>query len=166
MTTRESGVVHREGFWGEGISIPVHSDTVWRLKTDFIRKLLAIEDISEYTTYKGISLCRCCGNVNGNKEFSYRGYYWPQGFLHYVSEHNVLPSETFSEFIDREYKNIRATPNLFIYVAEIQEIDEQIRILGDRKDSLLKSIRMLKGEPSEARGTGDEIDKPNRKRSV
>ena len=45
--------------------------------------------------YMGYSPCRLCDKRdNGNLEFSDGTYVWPQGLVHYVTEHGVrLPAE-------------------------------------------------------------------------
>jgi hypothetical protein len=45
--------------------------------------------------YRGVSGCRCCGQLNGSREYRYNGWAWPQGFRHYIEEHNVVPSKEF-----------------------------------------------------------------------
>ncbi len=42
----------------------------------------------------GHSTCRLCGQLNGSAEFSDGVYVWPEGLVHYVSDHSVrLPME-------------------------------------------------------------------------
>jgi hypothetical protein len=44
-------------------------------------------------TYMGRSTCRICGIQNGSVEYSDGTYLWPEGFAHYIREHNVRPPE-------------------------------------------------------------------------
>lgn len=50
--------------------------------------------------YRGSSTCRCCSNpFNGSREFNFQGWTWPEGYMHYLRDHNVLPDEGFRQFI-------------------------------------------------------------------
>lgn len=50
--------------------------------------------------YKGYSCCRICGKTrNGSSERTDGKYTWPEGFVHYVSEHNVKPAQEFIDHI-------------------------------------------------------------------
>lgn len=52
---------------------------------------------------KGWSNCRCCDKKNGSVQFKLRAlgvtWEWPNGFRHYVEDHNVRPSLAFHEWI-------------------------------------------------------------------
>lgn len=47
--------------------------------------------------YMGFSPCRMCGCDNGSLEFTDGVYVWPEGFAHYIANHDVRPPQ---EFID------------------------------------------------------------------
>lgn len=72
-----------------------------------LRHLLPSKEVSivrqEYdysvVAYRGSSQCRCCGQSNGSHEYRYLGWTWPEGYFHYLSEHNVRPDEGFKHFI-------------------------------------------------------------------
>lgn len=49
--------------------------------------------------YMGISDCRICGTDNGSYDFSDGEYTWPEGFAHYISEHNVKPPQAFLDHV-------------------------------------------------------------------
>ncbi|BDD79705.1 hypothetical protein [Burkholderia phage FLC9] len=49
--------------------------------------------------YRGWSHCRICGEMNGTKEFVLGGFTWPQGYRHYLSDHNVEPDPEFKAFL-------------------------------------------------------------------
>lgn len=49
--------------------------------------------------YLGFSLCRVCGKPNGCLEYIVEHWTWPEGFQHYVLEHDVRPSPDFERFI-------------------------------------------------------------------
>jgi len=47
-----------------------------------------------FRAFGGVSTCRFCGHQNGALELSDGVWYWPDGLVHYVTEHDVrLPSE-------------------------------------------------------------------------
>jgi hypothetical protein len=48
-------------------------------------------------SFMGFSTCRICGHENGNLEWSDGTYVWPQGFGHYLTEHDVRPPAPFVE---------------------------------------------------------------------
>ena len=52
--------------------------------------------------YKGYSLCRICGERNGSREYRYRGFIWPEGYIHYIKDHNVRPDEEFRKMVVEE----------------------------------------------------------------
>jgi hypothetical protein len=44
--------------------------------------------------FRGLSPCRFCGRHNGSAEFTDDSYYWPEGLVHHITEHDVrLPEE-------------------------------------------------------------------------
>jgi hypothetical protein len=47
--------------------------------------------------YRGLSRCRFCGGPNGSAELTDGAYFWPEGFAHYVIEHDIRPPR---EFVD------------------------------------------------------------------
>lgn len=56
----------------------------------------------------GYSYCRLCDKTdNGCRAKSDGKYIWPEGFLHYIEEHNVRPPQ---EFIDNCLKNSTIPP--------------------------------------------------------
>lgn len=93
----------REGFWYSKyeplLPIPLPLEKSWKGKKDFLENLKKKESKARTARYKGWSTCRICGVNNGSEEFSSDGWIWPQGFAHYVKEHNVRPSLAFQEFI-------------------------------------------------------------------
>ena len=40
-------------------------------------------------SYRGFSTCRICGCVNGSIELGRDGYVYPEGLVHYITDHNV-----------------------------------------------------------------------------
>ena len=43
--------------------------------------------------FMGYSQCRICGATNGAVEYTDGSYLWPEGFAHYIREHNVRPPD-------------------------------------------------------------------------
>ena len=59
------------------------------------------KDKNNVEEYRGFSFCRICDFTNGSREFKYKGFVWPDGFRHYIEEHNVKPSDEFIEMINK-----------------------------------------------------------------
>lgn len=55
----------------------------------------------EMSSYRGISCCRVCGCPNGNKELKGNGFTVPFGYLHYVTEHGLIPDKNLLSFIKK-----------------------------------------------------------------
>ncbi len=53
----------------------------------------------EMAAYKGWSNCRICNKVNGSTCLGDDDYIWPEGFSHYVREHNVKPPKEFIDYV-------------------------------------------------------------------
>jgi hypothetical protein len=78
----------------------------WRGRRVFLEalaKVQASEKVSK-KKFKGASTCRCCGEANGSAEYhlvmgDVLTVVWPQGFEHYVREHNVRPGLMFHDLI-------------------------------------------------------------------
>ena len=87
---------------------PVARDNPWPGQTEFLAALDWVERraraIEKYHQM-GYSTCRLCGRRNGTAEFfdprpeAVHGWRWPEGFAHYVEEHNVEPSNAFLNYI-------------------------------------------------------------------
>ena len=67
--------------------------------TSSIEKLKKIEQASSAVYYYGCSTCRICGEDNGCGEYTYNDFVWPEGYMHYLEEHNVKMDEEFEEFL-------------------------------------------------------------------
>lgn len=96
-----------EGYWGKNpqdqeYPWPQANDQPWEGQEFFLKKLEMIENRNppdNYHRYRGFSICRICGCVNGSAEHETDGWLWPTGFRHYVDEHNVRPSNDFIQFV-------------------------------------------------------------------
>ena len=78
---------------------PVANDLPWKGQAQFVSKLRQVETVARDVAYRGWSGCRICGKTNGSHEYSYNGWEWPQGLMHYIVDHNVVPSEEFIKMI-------------------------------------------------------------------
>lgn len=111
----EKGVILNLMFLLEERLMKMYTDNVKRYNEAYARwrstppaERAALKDMPLYEEgtkevpvigYRGSSTCRICGCHNGSKEYVYGGYRWPQGFRHYVEEHNVEPSEGFKKML-------------------------------------------------------------------
>lgn len=50
-------------------------------------------------SWMGMSHCRFCNKDNGSCCLTDDTYVWPQGFAHYIQEHNVKPPEEFVKYV-------------------------------------------------------------------
>jgi hypothetical protein len=60
------------------------------------------DDNYKNTSYMGESKCRCCDVLNGSHEYKFDGWVFPEGYVHYLIEHNVAIHPEFSKFL-KEY---------------------------------------------------------------
>lgn len=105
---------HIEGYWKDPYirsDTPENSELPWptpsieviEQKDEIIRLILLKQKSAEVTSYRGISICRLCQKMNGSQEYSYVHnnveYVWPQGFIHYIEVHNVMPTKKFLDFL-------------------------------------------------------------------
>lgn len=77
---------------------PEPQDTDFKEKEEFLSRLKVIEENSEEIHFKGFSICRICGTVNGSSEYT-NTFTWPSGYSHYIAAHNVRPDCKFFEFV-------------------------------------------------------------------
>lgn len=93
----------REGFWRSSMEpdlpMPV-ADVDWPQRDAFLTRFAQVEGKARRLAYRGMSRCRVCGKSNGCETLSYRNWEWPSGFLHYLRDHGVKPSDDFIAFID------------------------------------------------------------------
>jgi hypothetical protein len=99
---------NKEGFWYSkyepDLPMPKAFKHPWKNKDIFLSMLEKVEARAQVTAYRGWSTCRLCGRHNGSQEFEYRGWRWPEGYRHYVQEHNVIPSPAFDRFIEANWR--------------------------------------------------------------
>lgn len=80
------------------------TDAIWPLlKDNFIVRLEALElrlsSEGKQKFYRGSSICRLCKCINGSREYYTDEWRWPEGYLHYIKEHNVAPSFNFWKMV-------------------------------------------------------------------
>lgn len=96
-------LVMREGFWKSKyepeLPSPVANDHPWEGQDEFLKALSKKERGGPQHRFKGSSLCRICGCINGSTEYDRGGWEWPSGFRHYVETHNVQPSPEFIDWV-------------------------------------------------------------------
>jgi len=68
----------------------------------FLNTLTIIEKkIARKESYMGFSWCRICKCHNGSEEYYWGRYIWPEGFKHYIIEHNIeIPNDFFNEIVN------------------------------------------------------------------
>lgn len=77
-------------------------DSTWNLE-EKTKILNHIKNGTYNGGYRGWSICRICNQKNGSQEFTDGTYIWPEGFSHYITDHNVKPPQTFINHIKKAY---------------------------------------------------------------
>ncbi len=94
--------MNKEGFWWSvrepNLPFP-ESKPRWSKKKKFLDALSVLEAKATRNLYRGISRCRLCGEANGNAEFTNKNWTWPQGYRHYIDDHDVRPSREFRQYV-------------------------------------------------------------------
>jgi hypothetical protein len=94
-----------EGFWYEindkESNYPKVEEFIKDTKVpeDFLNKLGEVELYAKKVGYLGYSKCRVCSRNNGDTTNISGEFSFPQGYRHYLEEHNVHPSERFKKFV-------------------------------------------------------------------
>lgn len=94
-----------EGFWYSKAEphLPMPEVHVKPMKDQgpFVRALVALQETgnADAAVYRGCAGCRVCGKLNGNVTYTYKGWQWPSGYLHYITDHNVHPSPEFKRLV-------------------------------------------------------------------
>jgi hypothetical protein len=58
----------------------------------------------EVISYRGMSTCRICNKWNGSREYRGHGLAIPQGYLHYILEHGLIPDPALINCLDSSYR--------------------------------------------------------------
>jgi len=142
-----------EGFWyseyEKHLPMPKAFEGEWG-RDAFLRNLIELEDLlmstyqavvdmyndGDYGPYKryqesgsgvvesrGFSVCRICECVNGGRTFVHDGFMWPDGFRHYIEEHNVKPSDDFIEMVNKKDTG-GLLGDFYSELSEAEEVDE------------------------------------------
>jgi|DEB0MinimDraft_4_1074332.scaffolds.fasta_scaffold00010_39 hypothetical protein len=88
-------------------------------------------------SYRGVSRCRICGEINGSSEMVDGVYLWPSGLSHYVEEHQIeLPSDFINHVESNQYDISKTIDSVE---------DDEIRLLlqsmnNDKLSSKVKTI--------------------------
>ena len=108
----------RLGFWSQD-NDPLINKSVSKLKKDDIEFIRRCKEITEfiadhdkdsfvrgYWEYQCIKCekvekCKICDKLNGNKEITFFGYTFPQGYLHYIIDHNIVVDNGFKKMMLR-----------------------------------------------------------------
>lgn len=106
LATKPEPKLHLIGYWKEHskdnyIDPHLLVDPEWENRNDVIRYL---KSGTFYEGCFGWSTCRICGQKNGSTELTDGVWYWPQGLVHYIEEHNVILPEEFVEYIMMDNK--------------------------------------------------------------
>ena len=96
-TTRIEG--YWKSTWEPQYPFPQENTIDPTTKNEFVEKLQEMERIAHKEQYMGDSECRICKCTNGSREFVYKGWRWPSGYLHYIILHSVAPTDEFFEFV-------------------------------------------------------------------
>ncbi len=72
--------------------------TIKKNESELFTTFCNIND-ERYKIYMGSSKCRICNIINGDSEYNYNGYVFPEGIFHYIIEHNVIIDKDFQNMI-------------------------------------------------------------------
>lgn len=93
------------GFWYSRyeptLPMPVATDVV---HTDVATQLAELQQTALHVSYRGFSGCRICNIGNGSREYVHqlpdgRIFKWPEGYLHYLTDHGVEPDAACLELL-------------------------------------------------------------------
>lgn len=95
------------GFWLSGEcgteEVASEVDPDWEKTPEYTAVVKFCMKPDSTISYRGWSNCRVCGCRNGNQEYHREGFIFPQGYLHYVMEHNVKPPQPFIDAACQAY---------------------------------------------------------------
>ena len=102
-----------EGYWSNADipsydKYPSPKSSSSAVPAEFVERVKRVQEAegTEVTEFRGYSHCRICGKEdNGLSEFAITRQdgvrvVWPEGLLHYYTEHSVMPSKEFYELIN------------------------------------------------------------------
>lgn len=105
------------GYWqDEGPnSVEKFVDTNWdATERETVIQYLKLGSSSEETSnknypqvlqsWRGLAFCRLCEQAVGNSCNGDDKYNWPQGYVHYIEEHNIKPPQEFITHVQHQMK--------------------------------------------------------------
>jgi hypothetical protein len=104
-----------EGFWRSSLhadeNLPwPQPDAKWPRRAAFLEMLDRAEAEAQRGYSRGWSCCRICRCRNGTMTFRLDVWEWPEGFRHYVAEHEVRPSPEFELFVREWAHSVKDAP--------------------------------------------------------
>jgi len=96
--------LRQEGFWCDKVEkdhlfkefpYPKENEMNQNEIAEFLSKLAQVEKKTPTFKYMGYSDCRICGEKNGYQTYYTDLFAWPEGYKHYIKEHDVMPSAAF-----------------------------------------------------------------------
>ena len=66
----------------------------------FCQKLKELQDKSEVKEYFGSHTCLLCRTAVGNKEYYFDDIVWPEGYLHYLTDHKLVIDSDMKDKLD------------------------------------------------------------------
>jgi hypothetical protein len=103
---------NQNAFWHKTYPMPQRNTINQTIKNEFLEKLDSVEKYmiknKKYSAFMGSSYCRLADydkctkkDRNGSIEYvdSSNNWAWPEGYKHYIVEHNVSPTNEFYEYI-------------------------------------------------------------------
>ena len=139
----------REGFWWSKYEPKLpkvkHEQTPWKGKALFLADLRRVQSKAATIQYRGWSNCRCCKQANGTMDYRYNGWTWPEGYEHYIQQHNVQPTPEFKAFIEEKVKSKRTakadtTAASKVRMAAKEILIEMVKQMPDKSARELVSI--------------------------
>lgn len=106
--------VREEGLWPKDYT-PYYENMLDWGTADFVKALKRKEEDTHKLKFKAESKCRICnaligGSVHVDDDVKQNvEWHWPEGYLHYIKRHFVVPSYEFRCFILNQKLQIQAT---------------------------------------------------------
>lgn len=66
---------------------------MWINRADYDAVVAFLGEPERTVQYQGSSRCRICGISNGSQDWFRGDFRYPQGYLHYITEHGFIPPE-------------------------------------------------------------------------
>ena len=74
------------------------TNTIKKYEMSLMRFSANIND-DKFVSYMGCSTCRICNIKNGDAEYNYNGFIFPEGIFHYIVDHNIIINDEFKNMI-------------------------------------------------------------------